>query len=79
MTFQYICFIIFACLGYLIITDKSIAQAFLLVLGILRTQYEKTKWWIWNNPKTPWASYIIHRRSMKLAEELMKEIQDGSK
>lgn len=26
------------------------------------------------NPKTPWAKYIMWRRSMRLAEDLMKEL-----
>jgi len=29
-----------------------------------------------HNPKTPWARYSIHRRSMKMAEELMKEFNN---
>jgi hypothetical protein len=34
------------------------------------------KWIVIHHPKTPWARYSMHRRSMKLAEELMKEFQD---
>jgi hypothetical protein len=29
-----------------------------------------------HHPKTPWARYSMHRRSMKLAEELMKEMNE---
>jgi hypothetical protein len=32
-----------------------------------------------NNPKTPWVRYSMHRRSMKLAEELMKEFEERNK
>lgn len=76
MTYSYICFVLFAFAAYLILTDQSVARAFLLILSILRVQYEKIKWWAWHNPKTPWARYIIYRRSMKLAKELMKEMQE---
>lgn len=79
MTFQYVCFIIFAFLAYLIITDASVARFVFLLGYIVKFQYDKIKWWVWNNPRTPWASYLIHRRSIRLAEELMKEVQDKSK
>jgi hypothetical protein len=29
------------------------------------------------HPKTPWARYSMHRRSMKLAKELMKELEEN--
>ena len=73
MTAQYVYFIIFACLGYLIVTDQSVAKLVVFLSKLLKFQYEKAKWWIWHNPKTPWASYIIWRRSMKLAKQLQKE------
>jgi hypothetical protein len=28
-----------------------------------------------HNPKMPWVRYNMHRRSMKMAEELMKELE----
>ncbi len=76
MTAQYIYLIIFFCLGYLIVTDESIAKAVFFVSRIARNKFEIFKWWLIHNPKTPWARYSMHRRSMKLAEELMKELQD---
>lgn len=76
MTAQYIYFIIFACIGYLVVTDASIAKAIVFILGIARSKFEIFRWWLIHNPRTPWARYSMHRRSMKLAEELMKELQD---
>lgn len=75
MTAQYIYLIIFFCLGYLIVTDESIAKAVFFVSGIVRNKFEMFKWWFIHNPKTPWARYSMHRRSMKLAKELMKEFE----
>lgn len=76
MTTQYVYFVIFACLAYLIVTDASVAKLVVLLTGLLKFQYEKAKWWIWYNPKTPWASYIIWRRSMKMAKELQREFEN---
>jgi len=76
MTAQYIYLIIFFCLAYLIITDSSIAKAVFFVSQIIKNKFVVFRWWFIHNPKTPWARYAIHRRSMKLAEELMKELQD---
>ena len=76
MTAQYIYLIIFFCLGYLIVTDESIAKAVVFISQIAKNKFLVFRWWLVNNPKTPWARYSMHRRSMKLAEELMKELQD---
>jgi len=76
MTAQYIYLVIFFCIGYLIVTDESIAKAFVFVTQILKNKFLVFKWWFIHNPKTPWARYSMHRRSMKLAEELMKEFEN---
>jgi hypothetical protein len=76
MTARYTYLVIFFCIGYLIITDASVARGFYLLVQLLKIQYEKYRWIIIHHPKTPWARYSMHRRSMKLAEELMKELQD---
>ena len=76
MTAQYIYLVIFFCIGYLIISDQSVAKAVVYVTQLLKIQYEKYRWIIIHHPKTPWARYAIHRRSMKMAEELMKEFED---
>ena len=77
MTTQYIYFIIFACLAYLIVTDQSVAKLFVLLTGLLKFQYQKYRWIIMHHPKTPWARYAMWRRSNRLAEELMKEFENG--
>jgi hypothetical protein len=76
VTYSYIYLILFAFAAYLICTDQSVARAFLFVLDLIRFQYEKYRWIVIHHPSTPWARYSMHRRSMKLAEELMKELQD---
>ena len=76
MTTQYVYLIIFFCLGYLIVTDESVAKAVVFVSKIIKNKFDIFKWWFIHNPKTPWARYSMHRRSMKLAEELMREFEN---
>lgn len=72
-------FIIFACLSYLIVTDESIAKTVTFLSHLVRFEYEKLKWWLLMNPKSPWGRYSIHRRSHQLAKELMKELEEKQK
>lgn len=76
MTAQYIYLIIFFCVGYLIVTDQSIARAVVFVTQIAKNKFLVFKWWLIHNPRLPWARYSIHKRSMQMAEELMKEFKD---
>jgi hypothetical protein len=76
MYINYYWILLFCILYWLIITDASVAKAVVYVTQILKIQYEKYRWIIIHHPKTPWARYSMHRRSMKLAEELMKELED---
>ena len=76
MSSTYIYFVIFFCIAYLIVTDQSVARAFYMVTQLAQVQYEKTKWWILHSPDNLIVRWLIHRRSMKMAEELMKEFQD---
>ena len=76
MSSNYIYFIIFFCIAYLIVTDQSVARGFYMLTQLARVQYEKAKWWILHNPANPIVKYLIWRRSIKLAEELMKEFED---
>ena len=79
MTAQYIYLVIFGCIAYLIATDESIAKAFYLLSRIVRSKFAIFWWWVKNNPKTPWARYLMWRRSNQLAKELMKELRSKNK
>jgi len=76
MSSNYIFFLVFAVAAYFIITDESVAAAFYFVTRIIKNKYLVFQWWLIHNPKTPWARYSMHRRSMKMAEELMKEFNN---
>jgi hypothetical protein len=76
MNATYIYFVIFFCIAYLIVTDQSIAKAFYMLTQLAQVQYEKTKWWILHNPANPIVKYLIWKKSLKMAEELMKEFEN---
>ena len=71
----YIYFIIFFCIGYLIVSDASVARLFVLLTGLARVQHQRIKWWLWNNPQMPWVKYLMWRRALRLAKELEKEFK----
>ena len=76
MTVYYIWLIIFGIFLYLVITDMSIAQLIILYSKWWRLQYEKLKWWVCYNPRNPVVKYLMWRKSMKMAEELMREYEN---
>jgi hypothetical protein len=71
----YIWFVIFSLVGYLIVSDASVARFFLLILSLAKVEYEKIKWWIVYNPQNPVVKYLMWRRAWKLAKELQNEIE----
>jgi hypothetical protein len=79
MTSYYFWFGIFIFVAYLIATDDSVAYAVTLISKILKIQYEKQKWWLLHNPRNIIVRWMMHRKSMKMAEELMKEFEEKNK
>lgn len=76
MTSYYIWILFFAVVAYLIATDNSVAAAFYYVSKLAKSNFEKQKWWLLNNPRNPVVKYLMWRRSMKLAKELMDEYKN---
>lgn len=76
MISYYAWFTIFACILYLIATDQSIAKFVYLLYKNAEVQYRKIIWWIKNDPRNPIVRFQMERRSMKMAKELMKELQN---
>lgn len=74
MTIYYFWFGVFVFVAYFIVTDDSVAYAFTLLIKMLKFEYEKTKFWILYNPRNPIVKWLIYRKSIKMAKELMKEI-----
>lgn len=79
METYYIWLILFAVVGYVIVSDKNVLDAFVYIFDITKNNIIKQIWWLKNNPKNPVVKYLMHRRSMKMAEELMKEFESKNK
>ena len=64
----------FAVVAYIIVTDERAAAAFLYVSKLANTEIKRHWWWLTNNPRNPVVKYLIYRRSLRIAKELMVEI-----
>ena len=64
----------FAVVAYIIVTDERAAAAFLYVSKLVDSNIRRHWWWLTNNPRNPVVKYLIYRRSLRLAKELMAEI-----
>ena len=76
MDFNYILFALFAAAMYFIVTDESVAAAFYYVIKLGNSYIQRQWWWFTHNPRNPVVKYMIYRRSMKLAQELMDEYKN---
>jgi hypothetical protein len=67
---------LFLIVGYFVVTDNSLATFLVLTQKRIEIEYEKLKWRIMQSPDNPIVKYMIWRRSMKLAKELRKELNE---
>ena len=75
----YVWFALFAIITYIVVSDKNVSDAFVYIFDITKNNIIKQIWWLKNNPRTPWAKYLMWRRSNQLAKELMDELQSKNK
>ena len=76
MNTQLAWFALFAVVMYFIATDESIAAAFYYVTRLAKAYTQRQWWWLLHNPRNPVVKYMMWRRSMKLAQELMDEYKN---
>ena len=74
MDSHYILFALFAVVAYFIVTDESVAAAFFYVTKLAKAYAQRQWWWLTHNPRNPVVKYLIYRRSLKLAQEMMAKI-----
>jgi hypothetical protein len=67
---------IFLIIGYFVVTDKSLAIFLVLTQKRIEIEYQKLKWWLMNNPNNPIVKYMMWRRSIKLAKEMWRELNE---
>ena len=73
---KYLYFIIFFCITYLIITDENVAGLISYSSRLLKFQYEKIKWIVLNDPRNPIVKYLIYKKSLRMAEQLIKKFEN---
>ena len=66
----------FAVVAYVIVIDDRAAAAFLYVSKLVVTNIRRHWWWLTNNPRNPVVKYLIYRRSLRMAKELMEKINN---
>ena len=74
MTSQHFWLVVFAVVVYFIATDESIAAAFYYIIKLAKAYIDRQWWWLLHNPRNPVVKYLIYRRSLKMAEDMMAEI-----
>lgn len=79
METYYIWLVLFAIVAYIIVSDRNVSDAFVYIFDITKNNIIKQIWWLKNNPKNPVVKYLMHRRSMEMAKELMKEFESKNK
>ena len=57
------------------IVDKNVYISIVYLLKLLDIQIEKLKWIILYHPRNPILKYLIWKRSMKLAKEMLKNFK----
>ena len=65
---------VFMVVAYFIVTDERVATAFLYGIKLVIYNIKRHWWWLTNNPRNPVVKYLIYRRSLRIAKELMVEI-----
>jgi len=75
MISYYFWIIVFSVVAYLIVTDKSVAALFYYATKLAKAYLERQWWWLLHNPANPVVKYIMWRRSIRMAEEMMKSIK----
>ena len=65
---------VFMVVAYVIVTDERVDTAFLYGIKLVIYNIKRHWWWLTNNPKNPVVKYLIYRRSLRIAKELMVEI-----
>ncbi len=74
MNSQYVWFLIFGIITYIIATDPNVARAYDYVLKLVSTNIRRKWWWMTNNPANPVVKYMLYRKNLKLAKELRAKI-----
>lgn len=74
MTVYYSSLVIFAIIAYVLIVDKNVSDAIVLVFKMVPIQVQRFFWMIRFHPRNPITNFLMGRKYEKLALELQKEL-----
>lgn len=74
MTVYYSSLAIFGIIAYVLIVDKNVSDAIVLVFKMIPIQIQRFFWAIRFHPRNPITNFLMERKYKKLALELQKEL-----
>jgi hypothetical protein len=74
MTIYYSSLAIFGIISYVLIVDKNVSDAIVLVFKMIPIQMQRFFWMIRFHPRNPITNFLMERKYEKLALELQKEL-----
>jgi hypothetical protein len=58
-----------------IIIELKALNLICLIFDLVKTEFQILKWKIWLDPRNPIVKYLTWRQSLKLAKELLKDLE----
>ena len=69
-------FTIAACIVYLVTQDPNVLTWLVLATKVVENWFQR-QWFLFiHNPDSPWVRYRIKRTAHRMAQEIMKEIEE---
>jgi hypothetical protein len=67
-------FFIFIIIIAIVIELKNLNLIY-LIFDLVKIEFQILKWKLWLDPRNPIVKYLIWRQSLKLAKELLKDLE----
>lgn len=74
MTVYYTSLTIFGIIAYVLIADKNVSDAIVLVFKMIPIQLQRFFWMVRFHPRNPITNFLMERKYEKMALELQKEL-----
>jgi len=58
-----------------IIIELKTLNLIYLIFDLVKIEFQILKWKLWLDPRNPIVKYLIWRQSLKLAKELLKDLE----
>jgi hypothetical protein len=74
MQIYYTSLAIFGIIAYVLIVDKNVSDAIVLVLRMIPIKIQRFFWAVRFHPRNPITNFLMERKYKKMALELQKEL-----